>query len=137
MRRIVLALAVLAAPGVAVGQSPSPEPSASAQAAVEDPALTKIARQQFDSWKAGAPDSSLYMAGSDQYFTSAVKAQTKAFLTSLGDVQSFTYAGKQLTAIGVSVDTYDIKGSKGAAVETIHLDPAGKIDFIYFSAPQK
>ena|SRR5947209_5227427 len=139
MKRTALALAFLCAPAVAVAQSPSPQPlgSPAAQPAAEDRAVTKIARRQFEAWKAGTPDSSLYMAGSSQYFTSAVKAQIKGFLIGLGDVQSFDYAGKQLTAIGVPVDTYEIKGSKGTAIETIHLDPTGKIDFLYFSPPQK
>jgi len=137
MRSVALALAFLLTPGVAFAQSPSPAASPSAQPAVEDQAVTKIAKREFEAWKAGTPDPSLYMAGVEQYFTSAVKSQVKTFLTSIGDVQSFKYAGKQLTAIGVQVDTYEINGSNGTAVETIHLDPRGKIDFLYFSPPQK
>jgi hypothetical protein len=137
VRNVALALAFLLAHGVAFAQPPSPAASPSAQPAVEDPAVTRIAKQQFEAWKAGAPDPALYMAGVDQYFTSSIKARVKTFLTSIGDVQSFKYVGKQLTAIGVSVDTYEITGSTGTAVETIHLDPKGKIDFLYFSPAQK
>ncbi|MBV9270891.1 MAG: hypothetical protein JO165_07355 [Candidatus Eremiobacteraeota bacterium] len=140
MKRIVFALALSALPAAAFAQSPSPSPAPSpapsASPAVEDLALTKIARQQFDQWKSGNPDLSAYVAGSEKSFTPDVKTQVKGFLATLGDVQSFKYAGKQQSPGGTVVDKYQITGSKASAIEFIHRAADGKIDLIFFAPPQ-
>lgn len=129
----MLSFAILAAPAAALAQSPSPEPSASASAPVENPAVTKIARAQFEAWKSGKLDLDAYTSGVQAYFTADVKSHVKQFLTSLGDVQSFTYAGSRPAANGIFVETYRVTAAKGSALELIHLDDAGKIDSIFFT----
>jgi len=132
-RSIALALALFALPAVAAAQSPSPSPAA----AVEKPQITKIARAQFDAWRSGAIDLSLYTDGAQRYFSSGVRNQVQGLLTGLGAVQSFSYAGTRLSQNGIGVETYLITGTKGAAYEIIHVDAQGLIDSIFFTRAPK
>lgn len=100
---------------------------------MENPAVTKIAREQFEAWKSGKLDLTAYTSGAQVYFTADVKSQVKAALNSLGDLRSFTYDGSRPAQNGIYVETYRITGAKGSALELIHLDDAGRIDSIFFA----
>jgi hypothetical protein len=132
-RSLLLFLALLVCAGGAQRAlaAPTPAPGPTLVAAPEDTAVTKIARAELDAWKGNNLDLTRYIAGAGQYFTADIRQKAATFLTGLGDVSAFTYAGKA-TQGDKWAYAYLIKGSKASGEELIHLGADGKIDFIYF-----
>lgn len=112
-----------AAPAAAASAAPAP-------AVTEDPAITKLAREQYDAFAAGKVDQSQYSAAVPQ----AAISQVQAGLTSIGAVKSVAFV-KGSTLAGSMVYVYKFTCAKGAAYEQIAVKD-GKIDGIYFVPAQ-
>jgi hypothetical protein len=110
---------------------PSPAPTMGLLSAPEDATVTKMARAELDAWKNNSVNLSYYLPAAARYFTNDTKQKASAFLTGLGDVKSFTYAGKATQGNNWAY-AYLIKGSKASGEELILVGTDGKIDLIYF-----
>lgn len=135
MLTLLTLVAVLqASPQSSTAPSPVPTASAAASAAsTEDPATTKIAKQELAAWQAGKPDWSHYA----QSIPDATVAKVHTFLSSLGTVSSVTFLQKvQPQGAPVPVSVYLVKGANANAYLIIHVNDAGKVDGIFFKPAQ-
>ncbi len=125
---MVASLALLAALVTAPSPAPSvsPAPQASAAAPAEDPAITKLAREQYDAFAAGKVDATKYSAA----IPADAIAQVQAGLTALGPVKSVILLRTVSSAQG-TVYVYKFIAENGAALEQLSVKD-GKIDGIYF-----
>lgn len=130
---VALALAGLAftAPGSArphVTPSPSPTP-------IEDPVITKLARQQFVDWQAGVVNQHLYASQVLEKLTDAKIADTSKALAQLGALDSTIYIGPWIDATfpsGAHGYIYQMKCASGDIYLWLALDAQGKIATIFF-----
>lgn len=114
--------------------TPAPQPSATPAAAAPapspqpagNPAVGKLAREQFDAFLSGKIDAAQYSVS----IPSAALGQVQAFLSALGPVKSVTLVQK--AAIGGStVYVYRFICANGSVLEQLSLKD-GKINGIYF-----
>lgn len=129
---IALIAALQASPAPSSTGTPAgaaPLPSATPTA---NPAMEKLARQQFGAFASGRIDAS-------QYSVSLPKdaiPQVQAFLSALGPVQSvdLVQSGK---INGDTLYVYRFTCQNGAALEQLSVKANGKIDGIYFRPVQQ
>lgn len=134
-----LVVALPAAPGLA--QTPAPIASPAAPA-LENAALTKLARIELDAFLSGKVDRTHYTAQANTQLTDAIVTQVSGIFAPAGKVTSFGYAGPG-TFQGMPVVKYAVGFEKAIAlpnggstkdfVESIAWDKDGKVTFIFFS----
>jgi hypothetical protein len=110
--------------------TPSPTPSP-----VADPAITKLARQQFVQWQAGTVNKSLYAAQVLDKLTDAKIAQTSEALGQLGALTDVVYLGAWISADfppGARGYAYEMLCASGKIYLWLALNPQGKIATILF-----
>jgi hypothetical protein len=130
---IVAVLAGLAAP-VSARPHPTPTP-APTPTPVADPAITRIARQQFLAWQIGNVNKSLYSPGVVAKMTDAKIAQTSQAIRGLGALLETVYIGP-FSASDLPADAhgyiYQMKCTEGAVYQWMIVDGQGKIATIFF-----
>jgi hypothetical protein len=126
---LILALQATPAPSPSatpVGAAPVPSPLPT-----DNPAIGKLAREQFYAFVAGKVDPSQYSIS----IPTQAMPQARAFLSSLGPVVNVTLV--QSTKMDDSdVYVYKFTCQNGAALEQISIKN-GKIDGIYFRPVQQ
>lgn len=129
---IALIALVQAAPtpgstGTPAGAAPLPSATPTA-----NPAMGKLARQQFDAFASGKIDLSQYSVA----IPKDAVAQVQAFLSALGPVQAvdLIQSGK---ANADTLYVYRFTCENGAALEQLSIKANGKIDGIYFRPVQQ
>ncbi len=129
MLALLTMVAVLQASPAPASTTSSP-PAAAATAPAEDPAITKLARAQYEAFASGKVDQTQYAQAVPQ---NAI-AQVQAGLTALGPVKSVELV-KTAVVKGSNVYLYKFTCANGAAMETLAVKD-GKIDGIYFRPAQ-
>lgn len=123
-----LAGGAIAAPRSTPTPAPTPTPLA-------DPEITKIARQQFVAWQAGAINKSLYAPEVVPKLTDAKVADVSRALAALGPLTGTVYIGP-FVAADVPPDAhayiYQMLCAGGNIYLWMILDGKGKIATIYF-----
>lgn len=126
----------LGAPGLPVLARGKPTPSPSPTVApVADPAITKLARQQFLAWQIGAIDKSLYNPELVVKMTDAKVADVSRHIAPVGALESTTYIGPFTGAdlpAGARGYIYEMICSDGKLYEWLIVDAQGKIASIFF-----
>jgi hypothetical protein len=110
--------------------TPSPTPSP-----VADPAITKIARQQFVQWQAGTVNKSLYAAHLLPQLTDAKIADTSDKLGQLGALTDMVYIGRWINPDfppDVSGYIYQMRCVNGNVYLWLALDAQGQIASLFF-----
>ena len=108
--------------------SPSPVP-------IADPAITKLARQQFVSWQAGIVNQHLYAAQVTDKLTDAKVADTSRALGQLGALTDAVYIGPWADSSfpsGARGYIYQMRCQSGNIYLWLALDAQGKIATIFF-----
>ena len=116
-----------ASTGTPAGAAPLPSPTPTA-----NPAMEKVARQQFGAFTSGKIDASQYSVA----IPKDALAQVQAFLSALGPIQAvdLVQSGK---INGDAIYVYRFTCQNGAALEQLSVKPNGKIDGIYFRPVQQ
>lgn len=130
----VAAIALMsAAPGFARPHStPTPAPTPTP---IADPAITKLARQQFVQWQAGTINKSLYAQQVLDKLTDAKIADTSTALGQLGALIDVVFIGPWIAADfppGARGYAYQMRCSSGNIYLWLALDAQGKIATILF-----
>lgn len=129
---IAATLCSVPAPGWARPRAtPTPSPSPP----IADPAITKLARQQFVQWQAGVVNKSLYAAQTIEQLTSAKIADTSAALGQLGALTDMVYIGRWVNPDfppGSRGYIYQMRCVSGNVYLWLALDADGKIASIFF-----
>jgi hypothetical protein len=130
---MLAALAALAGPA---GARPHPTPTpAPTPAPVADPAITRIARQQFVAWQSGTINKSLYAPGLVVKITDDKVDQNARALGALGALTDTVYIGPFASA-DIPPDAhgyiYQMKCTEGAVYLWMIVDGQGKIASIFF-----
>lgn len=135
---VACALLLVAAPNAAFARAhATPTPAATPTPQPEDPAATKIARQQFVAWQAGVLDKEKY---TDTLYAKISADQLKTVSTNLGRlgaltgtefVKSFDVA--DAPAKGYRALIYHFTTAGGAVYEQLVLTPDNKVAGIVFS----
>lgn len=118
------------APGLARPHAtPAPTPTP-----VADPAITKIARQQFVQWQAGAVNRSLYAPEVVAKMTDAKIADTAHALGQLGALTDLVYVGRWINPDMPTLSgyIYQMRCVEGNVYLWLALQPDGKIASIVF-----
>jgi hypothetical protein len=127
-------LLALAAPGLSrTHATPTPAPTPTP---VADPAITKLARQQFVQWQAGTINKSLYAQQVLDKLTDEKIAQTSNGLGQLGALTEAVYLGRWISAsfpTGARGYFYQMRCTSGNVYLWLALDPTGKIATILFT----
>jgi hypothetical protein len=101
----------------------------------EDPAATKVARQQFVAWQLGTLDRSRYTDELNGLADADAVTKTSAALVQLGSLQSMEWLGYR-SAAGVVAGTktylYRVHGSLGTVLMQFSIQLDGKIAGIIF-----
>jgi hypothetical protein len=142
VKRVLLVLAILAiapafslpalarhAPAATPTPAPTPKP-------VEDPAITKIARQQFVAWQAGVVNPKLYTEDMQAKMLPATVADTSKNIGSLGPLLSMQFEGPVLVDDAPATSNsylYQVTCANGAVFMQFALMPDGKIAGMLFS----
>jgi len=134
LRALVVASAFLLVPVFAwprphATPTPSPEPSP-----VADPAVTKIARQQFVQWQAGVVNKSLYLPPVVPKLTDDKVAETSKQLAELGALIDVVYIGRWLNPEfppGTDGYIYQMRCVSGNVYEWLVIDAQGKLNVIF------
>lgn len=108
--------------------SPSPTP-------VADPAITKIARQQFVQWQAGVVSKNLYAAALLPELTDPKIADTSKALSQLGALTDMVFIGNWLNPTfpeGTHGYIYQMRCVEGNVYLWMALDGQGKIATLFF-----
>lgn len=135
---VVLAIApaftlpALARHGPAATPTPAPTPTP-----VEDPAITKIARQQFVAWQAGVINPKLYSADMQAKMLPATLADTSRNIGALGALISTAFEGPVLVNDAPATSNsylYQMTCANGSVFMQFALLPDGKIAGMLFSA---
>lgn len=128
-----LLLAALALPSWGrphAGPTPSPTP-----APVADPAITKLARQQFVQWQAGSVNKSLYAEQVLRQLTDAKISETSQKLGELGALTDTVYVGRWINP-DFPTDTsgyiYQMHCVSGNVYLWLAVDGQGKIAWFTF-----
>ena len=121
----VLAKHVVAVPTV----PPTPAP-------IEDPAITKIARQQFISWQAGAINRKAYTADMNALITQEKLSETSVELGQLGAYVSSEYVDEEPPALGIPPGSktylYRMHGTVNAVYMLVSVTPKGQVASLAF-----
>ncbi len=128
-----LLLAALAVPGWGrTHATPTPSPTA---APVADPAISKLARQQFVQWQAGDVNRSLYAAQVLANLTDEKISDTSQKLGELGALTDTVYVGRWINP-DFPPDTrgyiYQMRCTSGNVYLWLALDGQGKIAWFSF-----
>jgi len=108
--------------------SPTPLPP-------EDPAASKVARQQFVAWQLGTLDRSRYTDDLNALADADAVTKTSAALTQLGSLQSMEWLGYRQAAgvvAGTKTSVYRVHCSIGSVLMQFSIQPDGKIAGIIF-----
>jgi hypothetical protein len=114
--------------------TPSPSPSPTVPP-VADPAVTKVARQQFVAWQAGAVDRNLYAPELAAKMTDDKIADVSRHIGPLGALLNTTYIGPFVGAdfpSGARGYIYQMLCSNGNVYEWMVIGADGKLATIYF-----
>lgn len=125
---LVFAAPALSRPHATPTPAPTPTP-------VADPAITKLARQQFVQWQDGAVNKSLYAQQVVDKLTDEKIAQTSTALAQLGALTDVVYLGPWISADfppGARGYAFQMRCVSGNIYLWLALDPAGKIATILF-----
>jgi hypothetical protein len=129
----LLAAALLFASPAGARPKPTPTPSPTV-APVADPAITKLARQQFLAWQIGTIDKTLYSPDLLAKATDEKIADVSRHIAPLGALISLDYVAP-FTGEGFPTDAkgyiYQMNCSNGKIFEEIVLT-GGKIGYLYF-----
>ena len=132
----LLALGIASAAGIrpAAAARPTPTP-APTPTPVADPAVTRIARQQFVAWQAGSINKSLYAPEVVSKLTDAKIADVSHALSALGPLTGTVYIGP-FSAVDIPPDAhayiYQMQCADGNIYLWMILDGKGKIATIFF-----
>ena len=130
-----LLLAVPATPSWGRGHAtPTPSPT---PAPVADPAITKIARQQFVQWQAGTVNRSLYADKVLPQLTDQKIADTSRGLGELGALTDTVYIGRWINPEfppGAHGYIYQMLCTTGKIYLWLALEADGKIATIFFKS---
>jgi hypothetical protein len=130
---VPLLLAALTVTSVARPHStPTPSPS---PAPIADPAITKLARQQFVSWQAGIVNQHLYAAQVTEKLSDEKVADTSRALGQLGALTDAVYIGPWIDRSfppGARGYIYQMQCQSGNIYLWLALDSKGKIATIFF-----
>jgi hypothetical protein len=109
--------------------TPAPTPTP-----VADPAITKIARQQFVQWQAGSVNKSLYAPEVVPKLTDEKIADTSKALGLLGALTDMVYIGRWINPEMPSLSgyIYQMRCVEGNVYLWLELQPDGKIASIVF-----
>jgi hypothetical protein len=110
--------------------TPSPTPTP-----VADPAVTKIARQQFVQWQAGLVNKSLYAAQLQAQLTDAKIADTSSKLGELGALNDTVFIGRWLNPEfppEIHGYIYQMRCISGNVYLWLAIDGQGKIAALFF-----
>ncbi|HMF27579.1 MAG TPA: hypothetical protein VKE42_02340 [Candidatus Cybelea sp.] len=131
---LAFAAAALLIAGPATGSArphatPAPTPTP-----VADPAITKIARQQFVQWQAGAVNKSLYAPQVVPKLTDDKIADTARALGELGPLTDMVYIGRWINPDMPTLNgyIYQMRCATGNVYLWLELQPDGKIASIVF-----
>jgi hypothetical protein len=127
------ALALLVA-GPATGVARSHATPAPTPTPVADPAITKIARQQFVQWQAGTVNKSLYAPEVVAKLTDEKIADTARALGQLGALTDMVYVGRWINPEMPTLSgyIYQMRCTEGNVYLWLELQPDGKIASIVF-----
>lgn len=141
MKRFALALALLASAVFAVQTAPAqassrPTPTpAPTPTPVADPAITRLARQQFVAWQAGNVNRSLYSPAVIPKLTDAKVSDVSHALGALGPLTNTVFMGP-FAAEDIPPDAhgyiYQMQCAEGAIYQWMIVDGQGKIATIFF-----
>jgi hypothetical protein len=124
--------AIGAQPAAAARATPTPAPT---PAPVADPAVTRIARQQFVAWQAGSINKGLYAPEVVPKLTDAKIADVSRVLGALGPLTGTVYVGP-FSATDIPADAhayiYQMQCADGNIYLWMILDGKGKIATIFF-----
>jgi hypothetical protein len=129
----ICAVLLTAAPGFARTQ-PAPTPSPTAPP-VADPAVTKVARQQFVAWQAATINKSLYAEKVLPQLTDDKIADTSKALGQLGALSDMVFVGPWINPDfppGSHGYIFQMRCVEGNVYLWLALDPQGKIATIFF-----
>lgn len=125
--------AALAAPGAArPSATPTPAPTPTP---VADPAVTKVARQQFVAWQAGSINKSLYSAEVAPKLTDAKINDVARALSALGPLTDMVFTGPFSAAdipAGAHGYIYQMRCAEGNIYMWMILNADGKIASVFF-----
>jgi hypothetical protein len=144
MRKLVALLLIVAAsaalsavatqPAVARAAHASPTP-APTPLPPEDPAASKVARQQFVAWQVGVLDRTRYTDDLNKLADADQVTHTAAALSQLGALQSMEWMGyRSAEGVPEGSKTYIYRAhcSRGTVLMQFSLSPQGKIAGIIF-----
>jgi len=104
----------------------------STPAAGEDPAITAVARAEYERWRAGDVDPSRYSAQMRAELSTMVR-QVAPGLTALGAPTAFVYRGKQaIPSLFATSYIFRVTTPNGVVQYVYTLDREGKIGGMYF-----
>jgi hypothetical protein len=129
---IAALLGVLAAPAAARRATPTPSPSPTP---VADPAMTKLATQQFVQWQAGVINKNLYAQQVLDKLNDAKISDTSHALGQLGALTEVVFIGPWIDPSfppGARGYIYQMRCADGNIYLWLALDPQGKIATIFF-----
>lgn len=139
MKRIAVLISMAACVALAASPPASARPRAtptpSPSPPVADPAITKIARQQFVQWQAGLLNKSLYAAQLLPQLTDAKIADTSHALAQLGALTGMVYVGRWINPEfppGARGYIYQMHCAEGNVYLWMAIDGDGKIASIFF-----
>jgi len=123
---------VIAGPATGLARphsTPAPTPTP-----VADPAITKIARQQFVQWQAGSVNKSLYAPETVEKLTDSKIADTAHALGQLGALTDMVYIGRWINPEmpQLSGYIYQMRCTEGNVYLWLALQSDGKIASIVF-----
>jgi hypothetical protein len=127
------AIVVIAAPATGWARHPTPTPSPS-PTPIADPAITKIAKQQFVQWQAATVNKSLYIPQVVPKLTDTLIADTSRALAQLGALTDTVYIGRWINPEfppGVNGYIYQMRCVSGNVYLWLAIDPQGKIDVFF------
>lgn len=133
MKRLFRAALTLGMAYCCIAATPAPSPLLSAPPA--DPAVTKVARQQFVAWQAGSLNTALYAPEVVPKLTPQKVAQVSRALAALGPLVGTDYVAPFSAAdipAGAHGYIYNMHCTGGSIYLWLILDPHGKIATIYF-----
>ncbi len=131
---VALLLLALTAPTLSRPRAtPTPAPTPTP---IADPAIDKLARQQFVGWQAGSINKALYAQQVLDKLSDEKIAQTSKGLGALGALTEAVYLGRWVSAsfpAGARGYIYQMRCIEGNVYLWLALDPAGKIATILFT----
>jgi hypothetical protein len=131
----LIAVGLLVASPAGARPHPTPTPSATPTPPPADPAVTKLARQQFLAWQIGSIEKSLYDPRLLAQLTDAKIAETSKAIAPLGALIDTVYVGP-FTGSDFPPDAkgyvYQMTCTQGKMYEFVVLTGEGKIATMFF-----